>query len=103
MKRYFWPYVVLVVRRQRGGYSQYMVFGNGTWNVDFCGNGDSTVFYMQTLCFYHSRDKEQANNETLYYFLFTLTVNVKLYLHIKNIIPYLSFKLCFQCFMETDI
>jgi hypothetical protein len=52
---------------------------------------------MQTLCYYHSEDKEQANNETLYYFLFTLTVNVKLYLHIKNIIPYLSFKLCFHC------
>ena len=23
---------------------------------------------MQTLCYYHSKDKEQANNETLYYF-----------------------------------
>jgi hypothetical protein len=59
-------YVVLVVRRQRCGYSQYIVFWNGTWYVDFCGNGDYTVFYMQTLCYYHSKDKEQANNETLY-------------------------------------
>ena len=32
---------------------------------------------MQTLCYlYHSKDKEQANNETLYYF----------YLHCKCVI-----------------
>jgi hypothetical protein len=70
MKQYFWPYVVLVIRRQRCGLSIYR-FLKWTWYVDFCGNGDST----QTLCYYHSKEKEQANNETLYYF----------YLHCKCI------------------
>jgi hypothetical protein len=41
MKRYFWPYVVLVIRRQWCGLSIYC-FLKWTWYVDFCGNGDST-------------------------------------------------------------
>jgi hypothetical protein len=43
-------YVVLVVRRQRCGYSQYIVFWNGTWCVDFCGNREILLFSTCSHC-----------------------------------------------------